>query len=323
MLRHILFISSCLGAAAAAFAQVAAPQLGWVPDGAEIRPVYGIPAAAAVGSAVTTGQNFARMAIAPAGDFVLASAGRSGSRAGAVLIYTQDKGIVPVSGAGSAPDLMVLSPRGSSAALWFASGGGGSGQAQVITGLPNNPAVRQVNASFPDSDPTSLAISDDGARLSGVWASGVYVFGPEGQVDRLPLGNAGVSTAAFLNASHNLAAAGPGGVQMVTDAGGSSAVSMLLSSADVSFQPVGIAATADNRTLVIAGQSGSVTTIDITSGAITSTNCGCKPAGLFAMGSSAFRLTGLQEGAFKLFDATRGETLFAPLALADTTGAGQ
>ena len=42
------------------------------------------------------------------------------------------------------------------------------------------------------------------------------------------------------------------------------------------------------------------------------------------MGPSAFRLTGLQGGSFKLFDATLGEVLFAPLALVQSAeGAAQ
>jgi hypothetical protein len=82
-----------------------------------------------------------------------------------------------------------------------------------------------------------------------------------------------------------------------------------------------IAATSDNRTVVFADRSGSITAVDIASEAATTSNCGCSPEGLFGIGPSAFRLTGIQDGAFKLFDAARGEILFAPLAL--TEGAGQ
>jgi len=44
---------------------------------------------------------------------------------------------------------------------------------------------------------------------------------------------------------------------------------------------------------------------------------------LFGIGPSAFRLTGLDCGSFKLFDAANGEILFAPVALTQTEGAGQ
>jgi len=71
-------------------------------------------------------------------------------------------------------------------------------------------------------------------------------------------------------------------------------------------------------------RSGFITAVQIESGAATTMDCGCSPEGLFAMGPSAFRLTGLQGGSFKLFDATLGEVLFAPLALVQSAeGAAQ
>jgi hypothetical protein len=71
-------------------------------------------------------------------------------------------------------------------------------------------------------------------------------------------------------------------------------------------------------------RSGLITAVQIDSGAAINVDCGCSPEGLFAMGSSAFRLTALQGGAFKLFDAAIGEVLFAPLALSESAaGAAQ
>ena len=306
---RIVLIACWLGAATAALAQVGAPQLGWVPDGARIRPVYGLPAAAAVGAAIPAGQDFSRIAVSTERNYVLVSAADTG----AVSIYTAEPGLTMLGGAGSAPDLILLSPRGSSAALWFSS----LNQVQVVTGLPDAPAIRQLDTSFLGSligsAPGALAISDDGNWLAGVWSGGVYAFGPYGEVSRLPVEN--VTALAFFQGTQDLAAAGAAGLQLVTGISGFAAVSNLLSSTDSSLQPVAVAFTADNRTVVLADHSGSVTAVDIGSGAATQSDCGCVPDGLFGIGPAEFRLTGLNGGAFKLFDAAHGEVLFAPLAL--------
>jgi hypothetical protein len=110
----------------------------------------------------------------------------------------------------------------------------------------------------------------------------------------------------------------------VTGIEGFAVVSNLLTSADASLQPVAVAAASGNRTVLVADRSGSVTAVDIASGAATTSGCDCSPEGLFGMGPAAFRLTGLEGGSFKLFDAASGEILFAPLALHETAaGAGQ
>jgi len=318
MQRRIILVACCLSTAASAFAQVGAPQLGWVPDGTRIRPVYGISAAAAVGAPIPVDQDFALIAASPARNYVLVAAADTGT----VSLYTTLLRFVPLAGAGSAPDSVTLSPLRSAAALWFSS----MNQIQVITGLPDAPAIRQLDASFLGSAPGTLAISDDGAWVAGTWiagtgTSGLYAFGPNGEVNQLPVESA--TAVGFFQGSHNLAAAGPAGLQMVTSVEGFAIVSNPLTSADSSLQPIGVAATSGNRTLVLADQSGSLTTIDITSGAAVTSDCGCQPLGLFGMAPSEFRLTGLEGGAFKLFNAASGEILFVPLALSETEGAGQ
>jgi hypothetical protein len=266
-----------------------------------------------VGAPIPADQDFAHIAASPARNYVLVSAADTG----VVSVYTLEHGLVPLPGAGSTPDFVILSPRGSSAALWFSS----INQVQVVTGLPDAPTIRQLDASLLGSAPAALAVSDDGTWLAGGGPGDVYAFGPNGEVNRLPVENP--TALAFFQGTYNLAAAGASGLQMVTGIGGFAVVSNLLASANSSLQPAAVAATSDNRTLVLADQSGSVTTIDIASGAATTSDCGCQPQGLFGMGPSAFRLTGLESGAFKLFDAASGEILFAPLALTEAEGAGQ
>ena len=314
MQRLKVLAACCLSAAASAFAQVGAPQLGWVPEGTHVRPVYGIPAAAAVGAPIPADQEFSQIAASPERNFVLVAAADTG----AVSIYTTEHGLIPLAGARNAPDSMTLSPRGSAAALWFSS----LNQVQVVTGLPDAPAMRQLDASFLGAAPAALAIADDGAWVAGAGTSGVYAAGPNGEVNLLPVDSA--AALAFFPGTHNLAVAGASGVQMVTGIEGFAVVSNLLTPAGSSpLMAVGVAATSGNKTLLLADQSGSVTSIDIASGATTASDCGCQPLGLFGMGPSAFRLTGLDGGAFKLFDSASGEILFVPLALTATEGAAQ
>jgi hypothetical protein len=258
---------------------------------------------------VASDQDFSRIAASPGQNYVLVSAAQTGN----VFLYTPENGLIPLDGAGIAPDMVILSPRGSAAALWFSS----INQVQIVSGLPDAPTIRQLDASVLVSSigsaPVALAVSDDGTWLAGAASGNVYAFGPNSQVNSLPLEN--VAALAFFQGTHDLAAAGGAGVQMVTGIEGFAIVSSLLASADSSLQPVAIATASGNRTLVLADSSGVVTAVDIGSGAATSFDCGCQPEGLFGMGASAFRLTRLDNGAFKLFDGARGEILFVPVAL--------
>ena len=314
MLPRMILGAWLLGAAGAALAQISAPQLGWVADGARIRPVYGIPASAAVGAAAAT-QDFLRVAASASRNYVLVCAADTGI----VSVYQPETGLTPVEGAGIAPDSIVLSPAGTAAALWFSS----INQVQIVTGLPEAPAIRQMDASFLGSAPDALALSDDGAWLAGTWTTGVYAFGPNGEVNRLPIEDR-VSALAFFPLAHDIAAANATGLQRVTGIGSFVQISNLASFADSSPPAVAVAVTQDNKAVVAVDSVGSITSVQIESGAAATVDCGCSPDGLFAIGPSAFRLTGLQGGAFKLFDTALGEVLFAPLALAQSAeGAAQ
>ena len=103
----------------------------------------------------------------------------------------------------------------------------------MVTGLPDAPSIRQVDASFLGSAPGALAISDDGAWVAGTWTSGTYAFGPNGGVNRLPVESA--AALAFFQGTHDLASAGAAGLQMVTGIDGFAVVSTLLASADSSL----------------------------------------------------------------------------------------
>jgi len=302
--------------ASSAYGQVSVPLLGYLPDGSQVRPVYGIPMAAAVAAPLNAGQDFAQIAVSPAQDFILVSAA---SGAG-VSILKPGSELIPLKGAGAAPDLIAMSPRGSASVLWFDSNKRAFGSAQLVSGLPASPAIRQIRAPFLGSVPTALAVSDDGQWLAGAWPGGLYAFGPQGQVFRLPVDES-VAALAFFPGSENLAVATQQRVVSVAGISGFAVVSPLYDFGNSPLNILAMAVSSDSGSVIMADRGGSILDLDIGTGIATTADCACQPEGLFAMGSSAFRLTGLHDGAFKLFDPAHNEVLFVPLAL--SSGGGQ
>src|SRR5260370_510514 len=141
-------------ASVTAFAQIGGPVLGYVPDHGRVRTVYGIPATAAVGAALEQDREFARIAISPPQDYALAVAVDSGE----ALVVRPGVPTSQVDGATGGADRIIMSPRGSAAALWFSS----TSHLQIVKGLPLSPSVQDVDAGFLGAAPGALAVSDDG-----------------------------------------------------------------------------------------------------------------------------------------------------------------
>ncbi len=300
-------------AAVTASAQVGAPLLGYLPDGKNIRPVYGIPAAASVSDPLDFGRDFGLSAVSPNQDFAIVTDASSG----AVLLATPGGIATPISGVTASPDRIVLSPLGSAAVLWFSS----TGHLQIVSGLPGSSAIRDVDAEFLGTfldnsiqrdAPGALAVSDDGQWLVGAWARGLYAFGPQGQVSRLPIREY-AGALAFYAGRQDLAMASDFHVLSVTAVGAAATVSTLYSGG--LSAPVGMSLSSDNGRLVVAENSGTLLTLDLTTGASSHADCGCTPQGVFPMGRTTFRLTGLNSGVFRMLDTSTGELLFVPLAL--------
>ncbi len=311
---NFLRLSAVLGiASTAAWAQVGAPVLGLLPDHGRILPVNGIPAAASIAPALNFGGAFVQIAISPRQSFAMVSAADTG----AVLLAYPNGTTTAVPGIAAYPDGIWLSPLGSSAVLWFAS----SRLLEIVSGLPASPVVRQVNATFLSSSgndvPASLAVSDDGAWGAGAWSSGVWGFGPNGEVRNLLPGNRAFALA-FYAGLEDLAAATRTGIYSISDVGGSAAVSTLYSAQSL-LSPSGLGISTDNQRLVMADSTGGLVTLIPSSGAAAQMKCGCSPDGVFPMGGSLFRITGLTGSVFRLFDAAAGSVFLAPLA-GDNTG---
>jgi hypothetical protein len=290
---------------APAFAQIAAPVLGYLPDGGRLRPVYGIPATAVVGPAVDIGRDLDRVAVSPRQNYVLATAAGNGE----ALLITPGVSVVHLEGAAPGADRIVMSPHGSAAALWFPV----TSHLQIVSGLPLSPSVLDIDTTFRGAPPDALAVSDDGQWVAGAWPDGVYVLGAAGQVNRLPV-DAGTMALAFFHGRPDLAVATPTAILTIAGVGGSAVPAVVYNGSASPLSPVAIALSFDNLRLAAADRGGALLTVDLSTGAAAALDCSCSPEGLFPMGGSVFRLTGLGPGALKLFEAATGDVLFAPLA---------
>ncbi len=301
----------------AAFAQVGGPVLGYVPDGPRIRPLYGLPAAGAIGGAIDSGREFSHIAISPAQNFALVTAADTGQ----VMVARPGAGNTAINGAAANPDLLALSPNGSSAALWFPA----TGRMQAISGLPDSPSVRTVDASFLNASPLAMAVSDDGQWTAGLWSTGVYAFGPNAEV--IPLQTEpGVAALAFFHNRHDLALATGNRATSIADVGGSTTPSVLYDYSSQPLSPRSIAISFDNQRAVVADASGKIVNIGIGAGAGSIVDCACSPDGLYGLGGAIFRLNGSggsrggRRTELKLFDASSGAVLIVPPALSETGG---
>jgi hypothetical protein len=293
----------------AALAQVGGPLLGLVPEGSQIRPLYGLPAAGAIGAALSTGRAFSHVAVSPQQNFAVAVAADTGQ----LLIVTPGAGVTPLSVTETNPSALIASPHGTAAAAWFPL----SGHLIALSGLPDSPQVRVIDASFLNASPLSIAMSDDGTWAAGLWGAGVYAFGPSGQVIPLQT-DPGVTAIAFFHNSSTLALATANRATSIA-LGGSMTTSLLYDYSAQPLTPRAIALSFDNKITAIADVAGTVLTIQ--SGTATALHCGCAPEGLYGMGGALFRLNGMgatrhASGELKLFDAAAGAVWIVPPALA-------
>lgn len=293
--------ASILLAASAALAQVGVPPLGLVPDGAQMRQVYGIPAAAAVAAPIDYGRDFSTIAVSPSQTYALGTDSASGA------VFLLSSSAAPLVGASANPDRIVLSPQGSSAALWF----GSAGRLQIVSGLPGSPSIQNVDAALVGEVPVALAVADDGALAVGAFSDGLYAFGASGPIGRIPMRER-AQALAFYSSSHDLAAATRLQLFKIADAGSQAVTSTLYQGEEL--DTAGIAITRDGRHLVLAQKSGSLLNLDLQAGTNAEIDCGCSVVGVFPMGASIFRVTAFDGFTFRLFDASSGSLFYVPTA---------
>jgi hypothetical protein len=301
----------------AACAQVRGPFMGYLPEDGALRPIYGIPAAGSVGDPLAIDRALSRIEVSPDQTRALALAADTGAL---TLLAPGTGSTADVQGAASGADRIVFSPSGTAAALWFSA----AQRIQVVSGLSATPSVRDLDASFLGADPAGFAVSDDGQWVAGAWSSSVYAFGPDGHMSVLPV-EGPAEALCFFHGRADVAVITATQVVIVADIAGAAVPNVIWSKpdepppADPTTAPpvevaVGFAVSFDNNRLSIAGSLGHLFTFDLTAGISFGGDCACSPTGLFGMGGSLFRLTGLKDGAVKVFDASTNEVWFVPLA---------
>jgi hypothetical protein len=266
---------------AAAFGQIAAPRLGYVPEGPRIRVMNGIPAAGSVGDYLDVGRNLGLIAVSPRQDYILATAADTGE----VLLIVPGRAPVSVAGADIDPKIIV-SPDGSAAVLLY------EGRAQILTGLPNSPSSREVSVG----DVTGAAISDDGtlAEISSILL-------PDGPPVAL----------AYFRKSSVLVAVNATSIYTVQNA-----VATKRGDFDGDMRLLtALAVTADNRRVVLADVDGRMRVVDLVTNEQSTAACECLIETMSGIGGSLFRLTESGMGGVKLFDAATGRLYDVPRAL--------
>lgn len=296
-----LFLASALAALAQSSAEMSGPSLGYTPDGSRVRPMYGLPGAGAVGDPVNIGRELAEITAAP--NYALAIAADNGQ---ALMIAGGAAAVLNGTAPGASE--IAVSPAGASAALWFLNG-----HFEIVTGMPSSPAVRDLDASFLTGAPASIAVSDDGQSVVGVWENGAFIFHSNGAA-AIPLN--GIEAVAFLPNQNRMVAATADGISEI-DGGAVTDLYHVTGNrrTEARDAAVGIGASADDRYVVAADRAGEVVTVDLTAGTSSITRCGCAPEGVFPLGGTLFRLTGAAHQV-NVFDASENAVLVIPPALA-------
>lgn len=287
--------------AASLAAQITAPLLGWLPEGTGIRPMNGLPGAATLGPALNAGHKLVNSAVSPSQNYILAADAASGQ----VLLLVPGGSTTAVD-VPSRPDQIVVSPRGSSAALIYSA----AARIQVLSGLPSAPAARTIDASFLSITPVAIAVSDDGQRVAMASPGGVYEWNAGAAAQQI-YGASDASALAFLAGSSNLLIATSTQLLSVGDSA-SAVLYQNASTAQNSFAPAGVASSFDNSKIVLADRSGTIYSIDAATRTPSILDCQCRPSGVFGLGGSVFRLNSPATGAVKVFDAVAGAVLAIP-----------
>jgi hypothetical protein len=295
--RFAVPLFACLLPAFAA--DIRGPVLGYVLDGSQLRlrPILGIPGAASTGAVIDNGVDIYAAAFSPSANYVLALTGT----ALAPFSIVPGQAAVPVPGALSGADQILLSPEGSAAALYFRA----SRSVQILTGLPAAPSVaRTLDLSSLPSAPAALALSDDDGVLAAVVngdTSALYLFAADSSVTLVALQEA-VTAIDFLHRRHDAILTGASDAFLIQDVLGAAGVVAL--AGDGISSPSAVTMAGDNsHAFALNSNSGVVVALDLSGGASVASDCQCAATGLARLnGAAAFRLTEYSTGPMLIVD---------------------
>lgn len=307
-----LLVATSMAAGQDGSARINGPVLGyvWEPEAQGVRAVLGMPGAAMLGPRLDFGASLHRAAIAQEAGYVLASAGPEGQ----VWLYRNLGGEVlraPLAEAPAAPELILLSPAGSAAALVY----GPAEPVAVVTGLPGAPEVRR--AILP-AGARLWAVSDDGGSLlisvPAGEAEAIHLLDPEGGLHLL-LSTGETAAAAFLAGTGEAVIADRSRDQVYW-VRGAGAILPLAGPADGISEPIAVSVSRDHRRVFVANRAtATVAALDLAGGAATLLACDCKLTALERLdGNAVFRLSDLSAEPLWLLDgdAPEARVVFVP-----------
>jgi len=289
--------------------RVEGPISGYVFDSSArgLRPILGVPGASLFGSSLDFGFAISSAYAAPRQDaaFVVASDG-------SLHVFALNSGTATernVANLANSPRRVLFSPSGTSAAIYA------RGSVQVVTGLPNSPAVSgELNLPV-GTAVDSLAISDDGSVLLVSANQAVRLYGSFNDLGKL-MDTAGPAMLAFASGGHDaaIADAAGAGVVLFHDLTGAGIRQVLAATDDTIRASSDLAFSADGKSLLLASSTAqSVTSFDLAVGARNTIACTCSPTTLTRMGN-LFRLNELGKDPVWLLDplASSPRIVFVP-----------
>jgi len=293
------------------------PILGYVWDatGAALRPVQGVPGASIVGAALISAPS--------AGAGFIANA--SSSVSGAALFLDANGGVFtsPLTGAkliqiASLPGATNLYLSHSGAyALVTGKNASGVTIASVISGLPQSPSVRALDASTLGAILGGAASDTGTVALAGSGQSGVSFVAYSGQGAGAQVATAqGFGGMQFVPGSDELVVgdASSGTLTAISQVN-TAPSSATLSPAGGIASPVALDVTPNGRWVVAANHAGDVLRVDLT-GAIAATkvHCSCAPSQVVALSGNTVHLVTAGAGPLWIVDAGNSapRVLFVP-----------
>jgi len=286
------------------------PKLGFIfdPVAQGIRPIWGIPGEAALGSPANYGGQVTRAAVSPRGVYALAEvAGTSG--VSLVTLSAAAPGAL-IAGVLPGADRIAFSPSGDSAVLYHEA----PGKIQVVTGLPGAPQLSgEITTGKLPGAVSALAVSD-GAGAILVAASG----GQTGSVLRLSiaggmtplLSGQAPSSIAFLRGQDDALIADrlANTVTLIQSVSGTAQVRTVAGSLEGIRQPVAVASSLDNTRAIVANAGSSFTTVTLASGTAQSVACKCQMTDLSRLkGTAVFQAGTSADGSVVVFDGDRSQ----------------
>lgn len=277
----------------------------------QLRPVVGVPGAAALGDPISLPSDLTRIEISPTQTYLLAERGAN-----------QELALLSLGAGGTGPELTIsgtfprstrieFSISGSAAALYSAS----LQSVQVITGLPDSPQVsQQFNVSSLPASLTALAVSDDGtALLAGVsdgQTGGIYLISASNGIRSIA--SAGLPAAIrFLSQSDKAVVADSHANQVLLLSAISGAVTsnVLARSADGAKGPNRIEMIGGNRAAVVANTgSNPLIWVDMPTGKVSLVSMSYSVGALHAVNGNPVVLVSSEPSAFWLLSQTAGGT---------------